>query len=157
MLVLRPYRIRILAVIAAVILSVLYVVGWFALPREYTAEVNLAQILTLLAFLVLFVGALAALAACRVRADAAGLSIRNGLRTCTVPWDRVHKFLLRPGDPWASVLLKPETGEFEVDLDAEKRQLMAIQTSDGRRAQDAIAQLRRRHADWLAVSRSRGT
>ena len=156
-LVLRPFRVRIMAPIFAAGLSGLYVLGWFALPRDYTAEVNLSQILTLLAILFFFVGALVALAACRVRADADGLSIRNGLRTYVVPWDRVHKFLLRPGDPWASVLLRPETGEFEVDLDAEKRSLMGIQASDGRRARDAVTQLRRRHAEWLAVSRSRGT
>ncbi len=156
-LVLRPYRIRILAPIAAVVLSALYVVGWFALPAEYTAEVNAGQVLTLLAFLFFLVGAMVALAACRVRADADGLSIRNGLRTHQVPWDRVHKFLLRPGDPWASVLLKPEVGEFEVDLDAEKCALMGIQTNDGARARTAVDRLRRRHDDWVALSRSRGT
>ena len=60
-----------------------------------------------------------------------GLRIRNGLARHHVEWSQVHKFLLRPGDPWAIVLIKPDDRPFEVDLDAEKRQLMGIQAGDG--------------------------
>ena len=59
-------------------------------------------------------------------------------------WDRVHKIMLRSGDPWALVLIKPETGEFEVDLDAEKRMLMGIQANDHAYAAAAVKELRRR-------------
>ena len=70
-----------------------------------------------------------ALASSYVRADASGLRIRNGLRVHAVPWDRVHKIILRPGDPWALLLITPEDGRpFEADIDAEKRQLMGIQS-----------------------------
>ena len=43
-----------------------------------------------------------AVAASFVRADADGLQFRNGLRRHQVPWDRVHKIIFRPGDPWAN-------------------------------------------------------
>ena len=57
----------------------------------------------------------------------------------------MHKFLLRPGDPWAIVLIKPDDRPFEVDLDAEKRQLMGIQAGDGPAAVEAIATLSELH------------
>jgi hypothetical protein len=80
-----------------------------------------------------------------VRADADGLWFRNGLRTHTVPWNRVHQIILRRGDPWAFVLLTPADGRpFTADLDAEKRQLMALQYGDGAAAQVGVEELRRR-------------
>ena len=73
-----------------------------------------------------------AAAASYVRADAEGLRFRNGLRSHQVPWARVHKIMLRRGDPWAMLLMTPADGRaFSVDLDAEKRQLMGIQAGDG--------------------------
>ncbi|HZA04309.1 MAG TPA: PH domain-containing protein, partial [Propionibacteriaceae bacterium] len=85
-----------------------------------------------------------------VRADADGLRIRNGLRSHTVPWSRVHKIIFRSGDPWAQLLLIPDDGQpFEVSLDAEKRQLMGIQAVDGARAHAAVEELRRRHRQAL--------
>ena len=60
-------------------------------------------------------------------------------------WRSLHQppTVLRPGDPWAIVLLLPDDGSaFEVDLDAEKRQLMGIQANDGERARLAVQQLR---------------
>ena len=96
---------------------------------------------------------LATAAASYVRADATGLRIRNGLRRYDVPWSRVHKIILRPGDPWAQALLTPADGQpFEADIDAEKRQLMGIQSSDGPGARQAVEQLRQRHES----QRSRG-
>jgi hypothetical protein len=47
-----------------------------------------------------------------VRADADGLRVRNGLRVHHVPWARVHRVVMRPGDAWAFALLVPE-GEAE--------------------------------------------
>ena len=95
-----------------------------------------------------------AVAASYVRADADGLRIRNGLRDPPGAVGRVHKILLRRGDPWAQLLLTPaDGGAFEVDLDAEKRQLMGIQAGDGVRAQQAVEELRRRAARPTAPSR----
>jgi hypothetical protein len=144
-LVLRPRRLRLIVIIASPTLVALMLLGWFALPREIRVLFTTSQLLTLVGLLALIIFVLATAAASYVRADATGLRIRNGLRRHDVPWSRVHKIILRPGDPWALALLKPADGRpFEVDLDAEKRQLMGIQASDGPAARQAVEQLRHR-------------
>jgi Bacterial PH domain len=146
----RPHRVRVITIIATLALSVVTAVGWFLLPGEVRALFTLSQRLTLLGVLALLIAGMVALASCYVRADANGLRIRNGLRVHLVPWERVHKIILRSGDPWALVLLTPADGRpFEADLDAEKRQLMGIQTVDGALAKDAVNELRSRHRRFL--------
>ena len=150
--VVRPLRLGIFGAFVAMSLVVFYAVGWFALPVEIRVLFSISQRLTLLAVLALLVGVIAGLAASSVRADADGLRIRNGLRTYTVPWGRVHKVIFRSSDPWAQLLLTPADGSaFAVDLDAEKRQLMGIQAVDGSRAHAAVAELRRRHRGFRAT------
>ena len=144
-LVIRPRRLRRIAVGIAVALAGLTAYGWFALPAEIRVLFTLSQRLTLLGVLAFLVLVMVALAMSVVRADADGLWFRNGLRTHRVPWDRVHQIILRRGDPWAFVLLTPADGTpFTVDLDAEKRQLMAVQYGDGAAAQIGVEELRRR-------------
>lgn len=144
-LVIRPRRLRRIAVLIAVALAGLTAFGWFALPVEIRVLFTLSQRLTLLGVLAFLVLVMLALAMSVVRADADGLWFRNGLRTHRVPWDRVHQIILRRGDPWAFVLLTPADGTpFTVDLDAEKRQLMAVQYGDGAAAQIGVEELRRR-------------
>ena len=66
------------------------------------------------------------------------------------PGISVHKIILRPGDPWALLLITPADGRpFQADLDAEKRQLMGIQTVDGLLAKAAVNELRGRHRRFL--------
>ncbi len=144
--VFRPRRLRILAVVMSVALCGLIVFGWLALPVHLREQFTLSQRLTLLALLAVLELVVVAIAASYVRADAVGLRFRNGFRTYAVAWERVHKIMLRPGDPWGLLLLIPSDGStFEVDLDAEKRQLMGIQGNDGDAARDAIEALRLRH------------
>jgi hypothetical protein len=149
----RPRRLRVLVVVATVALVGITAVGWFGLPLEVRLLFTLSQRLTLLAVLAVLVGVIAAVAASYIRADDQGLQLRNGFRTHAVPWARVHKIILRPGDPWALLLIKPATGEFKAELDAEKRMVMGIQAHDGPVAVAAVDEIRRR----LQVSRSRGT
>jgi hypothetical protein len=145
-LVLRPRRLRILAVIMSLTLTGVVVLGWSALPQSLRDAFTPSQLLTLLALLLVLLFIMVAIAASYVRADATGLRFRNGVRTHVVPWSRVHKIMLRPGDPWAIVLLLPDDGRpFEVDLDAEKRQLMGVQANDGDSSRRAVAELRLRH------------
>jgi len=144
--VFRPRKLRYTGIGFIVGLSALCAFGWFALPLDLRLTFNWSQRLTLLACLGAIVLMLAAMASSYVRADSRGIRMRNGLRTHQVSWDRVHKILLRPGDPWGLVLLKPADGSaFRVDLDADKRQLMGIQASDKALARAAIAELQRRH------------
>ena len=128
----RPHRVRVIVLIATIALCLLTAIGWFLLPAEVRVLFTLSQILTLLGVIALLIVGMVALASSYVRADANGLRIRNGVRVYAVPWDRIHKIILRPGDPWALLLITPEDGRpFEADIDAEKRQLMGIQTVDG--------------------------
>lgn len=140
----RPHRLRVIAVVSTGVLVAVTTFGWFALPADIRVLFSFSQRLTLLGVLTFLVGIIVAAAASFVRADHDGLRFRNGFRSHTVGWDRVHKILLRPGDPWAMVLIKPVGAEFAVDLDAEKRMLMGIQASDGPIAQAAVTELRRR-------------
>ena len=146
----RPHRVRVIAIIATFALCLMTAIGWFLLPAEVRALFTLSQRLTLLGVLALLIVGMVALASSYVRADANGLRIRNGLRVHAVPWGRVHKIILRPGDPWALLLITPADGRpFQADLDAEKRQLMGIQTVDGLLAKAAVNELRGRHRRFL--------
>jgi Bacterial PH domain len=148
----RPHRVRIIVIIATVALCALTAIGWFLLPAEVRALFTLSQLLTLFAVLAFLVAVVVALASSYVRADPTGLRIRNGLRVHAVPWERVHKIILRPGDPWALLLLRPADGRpFEADLEADKRQMMGIQTVDGPLATEAVNELRVRHRRFLAA------
>lgn len=142
----RPVRLIFTAAVFSGTLVILCAVGWILLPAHLKAGFTGLQLATLVLILGALIFVMVALAASSVRADAQGLRIRNALRTYDVPWMRVHKIMLRRGDPWALVLLKPADGRpFEVDLDADKRQLMGIQRSEGIRAQRAVEDLRQRH------------
>jgi Bacterial PH domain len=141
-----------IVIIATVALCALTAIGWFLLPAEVRALFTLSQLLTLFAVLAFLVAVMVALASSYVRADPTGLRIRNGLRVHAVPWERVHKIILRPGDPWALLLLRPADGSpFEADLEADKRQMMGIQTVDGPLATEAVNELRVRHRRFLAA------
>ena len=149
----RPHRVRVIAIIATLALCLLTAIGWFLLPAEVRGLFTLSQRLTLLGVLALLVVGMMALASSYVRADANGLRIRNGLRVHAVPWGSVHKIILRPGDPWALLLITPADGRpFQADLDAEKRQLMGIQTVDGLLAKAAVNELRGRHRRFLEAT-----
>jgi hypothetical protein len=146
----RPHRVRVITIIATLALCLLTAIGWFLLPAEIQALFTLSQRLTLLGVLALLIVGMFALASSYVRADSDGLRIRNGLRVHAVPWGRVHKIILRSGDPWALLLITPEDGRpFEADVDAEKRQLMGIQAVDGPLAKAAVNELRVRHRRFL--------
>jgi hypothetical protein len=147
----RPRLLRLVATVASTSLLLLSFVGWFGLPESLRAQFLPSQIITLLLILAFIVGFIWALAASYVRADAQGVKFRNGLRTHVVAWEDVHKVLLRPGDPWVLLLVRPEDGPIETDFDAEKRQVLGIQAGDGAAAQAAVEDLRHR----LAISRSR--
>jgi len=145
------------AVTFSLSLSTATALGWSLLPPELQAAFSVSQLVTLLLILVGMIFGLGVLAASSVRVDADGLRVRNGLRTYDLPWDDVHKILLRQGDPWALALITPDDRPFEVDLDAEKRQLMGIQATDGAAAEAAVAELRRRHRAYRSATRSRET
>lgn len=79
----------------------------------------------------------------RVRADEAGILVRNPLSTKHVPWQVVRGVRLGDGASWAVLDLH----------DDETVQLLAVQSNDGDHAVDAVLELRR----LLRASRGRTT
>jgi hypothetical protein len=142
----RPRRLQLITGVFGMALLVLAAVGWYALPSTIRALFTFSQVLTLLVILASILFVIGVIASSYVRADSSGLLLRNGLRTHVIPWSRVHKILLRRGDPWAFVLLRPTDGRpFEADLDADKLMLMGIIATEGVAAQRAVEELRQRH------------
>lgn len=141
-LVFRP---RLLIVTAVVFTAgLLAVSGWGYLALgEIVHDFTLAQGLTLLLFLVFAIALMWTMALSVVVLDGELLTIRNGLRRHRLPVAEITALRYRPGDSWCQVFLTdgPE-GERRV-------QLIAIQRSDGRRAEAAATELR------AALTRSR--
>ena len=158
--VFKPRRLRVVGGVVAVALVALTFYGWFALPREIRVLFTVSQLLTLLGFLGVIVLVVLGVAASSVRADADGLRVRNGLRVHHVPWARVHRVVMRPGDAWAFALLIPDgaaDASYTADLDTQKRYLVGIQSGDGAYAREAVCELRRRLADAQRATGSRAT
>jgi Bacterial PH domain len=147
----RPRRLQLINGAFGLTLLVLAVIGWYALPSTIRALFTFSQLLTLFVILASILFVIGVIAASYVRADSSGLRLRNGLRTHVIPWSRVHKILLRRGDPWAFVLLRPTDGRpFEADLDADKQMLMGIIATEGAAARLAVEELRRRQRRYRA-------
>ncbi|WP_152364785.1 PH domain-containing protein [Microlunatus speluncae] len=151
--VLRPFWLRIIGWALAAAFVIFVVVGWFAFPASIRALVTPFQLGTLITILAALIVMIILATICSVTADGEGLRIRNGVRVHNVGWDRVHKIILRRGDPWAMALLRPVDGSpFDDDLDAERVQLMGVQGHDGDRARQAVTELRRLQAVHQNVS-----
>lgn len=140
----RSNRLRFFVMVAALGLVALSFLFWVALPANLKAEFTLSQAVTLLIILGLFVFGLFVVGSGVVRADADGLSFRNGLSRHRYPWSRVHRVVMRPGDAWAQVLLIPTDRPVEVAADLDHRMLMGIQKGDGAYAIAAVDDLNQR-------------
>ena len=139
-------------IISTLAICILAAIGWLLLPADIRVLFPLTHRVALIIIWAFLIAIMVALASSYVRADAEGLQIRNVFRVHQVPWNRIHKIILRPGDPWAQVLLKPADGQpFQADLDIDKRSLMGIQAVDGPRATAAVNELRVRHRRFLAT------
>ena len=109
--------------------------GWVLTPPSVRALFTPVQILTLIFFLALLVGLALGIGLSYVRADAAGVRFRNGIKTYEVPWSQIKAFRYREGDPWPFVLVRTEV---------EQRPLLGIQRSDRAYADQCVANLRER-------------
>lgn len=137
----RPHRVRIVAVIAAVAIVAVFSAVATALtgstdpgpgaqavfrPGDQAAMIGLGVL-----------GALIALAFTRprVRADRDGVLVRNVIGETLLPWSVVREVRFDRGHPWASL-------ELEND---DTVSVLAIQAADRERALTAITGLRRLH------------
>ena len=136
-LVLRPRKIAIAAWIGAAAVLVLFVVvavllrtsdtGVYFRPTDQVGMIVIG---------VLVAGGVLLLARPRVRADAAGIEVRNFMETRRLPWDVVEKVAFPDGASWARLEL----------IGDDYLPVLAIQALDGQRAVDGIRRVRALHA-----------
>jgi hypothetical protein len=135
--VLRPRKVLVSAWIGAVVVLALFVTIAVVL-RNVPTGVNfrVADQVAMVVLGLLIAGGVLLLARPRVRADAAGIEVRNILATRYVPWELVVRVAFPDGASWARLDLP----------DDEYMSVLAIQAVDGRRAVDGITRLRALHA-----------
>lgn len=138
-----PRRLLIWASVLSFVLAAGCCIGWFALDPTIRERFTSFQIVTLLAIAGILIGGMMSLGLSTVRADSGGLKIRNAVSTRHLKWSDVGSIEYRLGDPWAYVVLAG------TEDDPVRRQMMAIQTTDGDRAHRAVETLRRMHARYL--------
>lgn len=122
------------------LLLALSVWGWFGLPADVRVQFTWFQIATLILFELVMIGLMMGLGTCTVTADATGLRVRNGVRRHALAWGEVAEIRYRHGDPWAYAIHDDGTD------DPGRTQLLGVQSTDGERCREAVAELRRRLA-----------
>ena len=129
----RPRILLFNAVAWTVILVGAALVGWFSLPPHVRLLFTALQVGTLLLFIAVILAIMWATALSTVRADATGVTWRNGLRTHRLPWSEVAGVRYTRHDAFAFLLLRG-------DLD--RRLLLGIMRTDGPRADALVSELR---------------
>lgn len=138
-LVVWPRVALITAVAVSAVLVSATLVGWWALPPHIQIQFSVSQVVTLVFILIAMMGIVLGLGLSRVKADKAGLWVRNGVRVHSYRWDEVRGVRFRPGDPWAYVLLDNSAERVRRSGERYRRQQMiAIQSPDGARARRAV-------------------
>ncbi|GAB3622251.1 hypothetical protein GCM10027418_03330 [Mariniluteicoccus endophyticus] len=132
----------------SLLLIALSVWGWFGLERSIRDQFTGLQIATLIFFELVMIFIMMSVATCTVTADAAGLRIRNVWAVRRLAWDDVAEIRFRQGDPWAFAVGRVGLGGNP--LDAPKTMMLGIQSVDGKRAVQAVQELRRLHAEHTA-------
>lgn len=138
-LVIRPWRVRWAAWVAAVLFVGVMVVAAVLLRTVSTGVYfRLADQIALVVLGLLFAAGALLFARPRVRADAEGVEVRNLVLTRRFPWQVVHAVSFPDGSAWARLEL----------ADDEYVPVMAIQAVDRERAVAAIRALRAVHASY---------
>lgn len=125
-------------------------IGWFALDPEIRSRFNWFQIGTLILIGLVLIGFMMGLGMSIVKADEHGLTIRNAISIRTLRWDEIGEIQYRHGDPWAYALLAG------TEDDPVRRQMIGIQTTDGDRSHQAVAELKALHAHFTGPGAHRG-
>jgi hypothetical protein len=131
-LVLRPRRALLTACVLSAVLVAASVAGWVLMPTQTRDLFTAPQLLTLAFFVLVMIGFMMSVGLSVVRADDAGLTYRNGLRSHHLDWVEVTGFRFTENDPWAYVL---------TDEDPDQRPLLGIQRTDRARAEAAFVAL----------------
>jgi len=134
-LTIRPRKLRIMAwTLAALVVLAMVVVG-LLLKQSSTAGLTFrtADQLAMIGLGLIIGGGVLVLTRPYVRADAAGLAVRNLGGVRHIPWQVVRSVRFSGAAPWATLELE----------DDDALTLMAIQAVDGAAAADATDSLRR--------------
>jgi hypothetical protein len=132
-LVVRPRKVRRIAIPVAVALVVIFVVVAVLLKSGSTGvRFGLSDQVSIAAIGVVLGAAVLLLIRPRMVADADGVEVRNVLFGQKVPWATIHAVSFPDGAPWARLELPHD----------EYVPVVAIQAADGERAVVAIRELR---------------
>lgn len=128
----RPLGVRVMFTFLAVVL--LGVVGfvWLALPASVRATFTPLQTVTLLIMLAFALSVIYGFMRCRVLATESGVDLVNFFTSRHLQWAQILQVNLKRGAPWA--VLDLDDGTTVIAL--------ALQGSDGQRAQRGVAELR---------------
>lgn len=127
----RPRLGRVVAYGMALLVLILPTALWLRLPLASRQAWSPEQLATVAAGYLAIAVVLHLLARPRVRADRGGLTVVNMVRSRRLDWAEVIAVRLGSGDPWVMLDLSDGT-----TLPA-----MAIQSADGARARQAVAEL----------------
>lgn len=136
-LTLRPLRALVISWVSAVVIVVLFVAIALVLRTSDTGVFFREADQAALVLIGLFIaGGCLLMARPRVRADAAGIEVRNVIATKHFAWTDVERVAFPDGASWARIDLP----------DYEYVPVMAVQAVDGQRAVEAMRALRALHA-----------
>jgi hypothetical protein len=124
--------VRIAVYVLGTLLVLTCVVMWLAFPPHIRAKFTVLQVLTIVAFGLLFYAIGFALSRSRLVARQDSLTVVNGFRTRRFEWNEVLGVSLRAGSPWAVLDLSDGTSVAA----------MGIQGSDGDRAKRQVREVR---------------
>ena len=128
----RPLGVRLAVVFFGSMLLIVCAAAWFGFDPSVRDRFTFLQRSTLVLFGLCFALAGWALGRSRVVARTEGLVVVNGLRRRELTWEQVVAVHLPHGAPWATLDL----------ADGTTMAVMALQSSDGRRALDGVRELR---------------
>jgi hypothetical protein len=129
----RPFGARIAAAVAAVVLVGFTAFIWLALPRSARATFGLAERLPVVVIYAAVLLVLNGMFRTSAHADDEGLTVTNGYVRRRFAWPQIVRISLGVGRPWALLDL----------ADGSTVSVMAIQGSDGARADRATRDLKR--------------
>lgn len=128
----RPLGARVAVYFFGAMLLATTTFAWFGFDPEIRAKFTLFQRATVIFVGLLYVAAGFALARSRVVASQVGLVVVNGYKRRELEWAEIISIHLTAGAPWATIDL----------ADGTTASLLAIQSTDGARATEAVRTLR---------------
>ncbi len=140
----RPFGARLMGTVLGLMLLALVLTVWVAFGPDVRARFTVFQKSTLVFLGLIALAVWFALMRSRVSVHERGVTVVNGYKRRDLAWSQVLAVNLRRGAPWAGLDLSDGTSISAV----------AIQASDGARAQRAVKDLRRLVAENTPVQRN---